>query len=144
MALHLESFQNALQRLEEGLSILAGDPQNSMLRDAVIKRFEFTYEVTHKTLRRYLMDSSAQPDTVAGMSFAALIRTANERGLLRSDWKRWHGFRDARNRSSHLYDQHAADEVLAQVPDFLAEARDLCSRLKEKLAHGEDAPASRS
>jgi hypothetical protein len=42
------------------------------------------------------------------MSFATLVRTASERGLLKSGWDKWQIFREARNITSHTYNQAKA------------------------------------
>jgi len=52
----------------------------------LIQRFEFTYEISHKMLCRYLEASSANPAEFDKADFQYLIRTANERGLLLGDW----------------------------------------------------------
>jgi len=36
------------------LEELRRHPDSALMRDGVIQRFEFTYELSHKTLRRYL------------------------------------------------------------------------------------------
>jgi hypothetical protein len=42
----------AVQRLKEGLEALAREPENSLYRDAVIQRFEFTYGLCASMLER--------------------------------------------------------------------------------------------
>ncbi len=48
MALDLSSLQSAVRRLAEGLDELAESPERTLLRDGVIQRFEFTYELSHR------------------------------------------------------------------------------------------------
>ena len=52
--LRLESLSNVIQRLEEGLGRYQADLDDLQIRDGLVQRFEFTYELTHKTLKRYL------------------------------------------------------------------------------------------
>ncbi len=85
-------------------------------------------------LRRYLEMAAANPEAVDMMSFSELIRTGFEQGLLRSSWDVWQGYRKVRGITSHTYDETRAREVLAMVPDFLAEARELLARLQARLA----------
>ena len=45
---------------------------------ALIQRFEFTYDLEHKMLRRALEDAAAEPEEIDRLSYPALIRTAGE------------------------------------------------------------------
>lgn len=42
------NLSKAITRLEEAVN--AYDGKNDIVRDSIIQRFEFTYELTHKTL----------------------------------------------------------------------------------------------
>lgn len=72
-----------IQRLKEGLRALEKEPGNELYRDAVIQRFEFTYGLCASYLARYLENATTVP-LQSDMSFPTLIRTASEKGLLRS------------------------------------------------------------
>ena len=73
----------AVQRLKEGLEALTREPENSLYRDAVIQRFEFTYGLCASMMKRHLAQTAAvEPERE--ITFPALIRTASENGLLRS------------------------------------------------------------
>lgn len=132
MTLDFSPLEAAIARLEEGLARYRQDTTDSQIRDGLIQRFEFTYEIAHKTLRRYLAAVAANPDEVDGMPFAEMIRTANEQGLLKGDWPAWRRYREMRGKTSHTYDEAVAIEVVAGIPDFLAEARELCDRLNSR------------
>jgi len=77
------SLGNAVGRLREGVARCEREPADEQIRDGLIQRLEFTYELSHKMLRRYLREAAAFPDAIDRMSFADLIRTANAEGLLR-------------------------------------------------------------
>ena len=130
--LNLNSLANALQRFEEALQACAREPNNSLYRDACIQRFEFSYELSHKMLKRYLELTSANTIEIDEMPFQTLIRTGNEQGLLRSSWERWKDYRVARNISSHTYDEQKAMDVMAIAPDFYVEARSLFNSLSSR------------
>src|SRR6478609_2128692 len=99
--LDISSLVNGVGRLHEGLERHRREPQDEQLRDGLIQRFEFTYELSHKTLRRYLQERSPSSEEVARMSFAELIRAGNAQGLLRAEWPTWRHFRDIRTRTTH-------------------------------------------
>ncbi|MDV7341813.1 HI0074 family nucleotidyltransferase substrate-binding subunit [Terasakiella sp. A23] len=123
------SFEKALKSLKEGLDERRRCPDNVFVRDAVIQRFEYTYEISHRMLKRYLESISANPSEIDGLAFQGLIRLGCEKGLLRSDWERWKLYRTARGTVSHTYDEDKAKEVLEIVPDFYEEAKFLLIRI---------------
>jgi nucleotidyltransferase substrate binding protein (TIGR01987 family) len=134
MALDFTPLVAALARLEEGQIRYLRDTSDQQIRDGLVQRFEFTYDLSHKLLKRYLIESAATPETIEQMSFPSLIRTANEQGLLLNDWAQWKLYRDKRNMTSHTYDEAKALEVVAAIPDFIAEARFLRDRLLDRAS----------
>jgi nucleotidyltransferase substrate binding protein (TIGR01987 family) len=134
MKLDTTSLGNAVRRLREGLARYERDPADEQVRDGLIQRFEFTYELSHKTLRRYLKESAASPDEIERLAFADLIRAGNAQGLLQGEWPAWRRFREMRARSSHTYDARVASQVVAVIPEFLEEAQHLYAELQRRLA----------
>lgn len=132
--LDLMPFKNALTRLAEGLARYEKDTADTQIRDGLIQRFEFTYEISHKMLKRYLEMASATPEDYDRIVFQDLIRNGNEQGLLLGDWSRWKQYRDMRSKTSHTYDEDIALEVVAQIPAFLEEAIYLHDKLQKRLA----------
>jgi nucleotidyltransferase substrate binding protein (TIGR01987 family) len=130
--LDLTSFEKAISRLDEALGAYANAPDNTLYRDATIQRFEFTYEISHKMLKRYLEAAAANPAAIDEMAFADLIRTGSEQGLLKSGWDKWRDYRKARGTTSHTYDEAKAMEVAAVIPDFLLEARFLLDEMQKR------------
>ena len=134
MKLDTTSLGNAVGRLREGLARYEREPKDEQIRDGLIQRFEFTYELCHKMLRRYLKQSAASPDEIEQMPFADLVRTGNAQGLLRSDWPAWRSFREMRARTSHTYDAKVAAQVASAIPAFLEEAEHLYAELRRRIA----------
>lgn len=132
--LDLTSLDNALQRLAEGIARYEQDTTDTQIRDGLIQRLEFSYEISHKMLKRYLEMSSATPAQFDSMAFPDLIRTGNEQGLLLGDWPRWRTYREMRSKTSHTYDEKIALEVVARIPSFLEEARHLRDQIKARLS----------
>jgi nucleotidyltransferase substrate binding protein (TIGR01987 family) len=134
VALDPAALSNAVRRLREGLVRHRGEPTDEQLRDGLIQRFEFTYELGQRLLRRYIRDSAAAPDEVDRMAFADLIRTGQAQGLLRGGWPEWRRFREMRARTSHTYSAESAASVVADIPAFLEEAEHLYAELQRRLA----------
>ena len=108
MSLDLSPLLKAVNRLQEGWQRYQQDVSDTQIRDGLVQRFEFTYEISHKILKRYLAQVSANSAEFGQMSFQGLIRTANEQGLLRCDWADWKQYRDMRRRTNHTYDEAVA------------------------------------
>ena len=132
--LDISSLIKIIDRLAEGLARYDIDRTDTQIRDGLIQRFEFTYELSHKMLKRYLELASASPVQFDGMTFQDLIRTANEQGLLFGQWSDWRQYRDMRSKTSHTYDEDVALIVVQSIPAFLKEAVFLKERLAERVA----------
>lgn len=131
MRLELSSFENALASLDEALAEY-DRTKNKFVKDACIQRFEYTYELAHKLLKRQLEAMSANPSEIDQMSFQDVIRSGAERGLLANSWDEWRHFRDARNATSHAYDEKKANEVFERIPAFREEAAILLGNLQTR------------
>ena len=127
------SLSRAVSSLEEGVNAYIKNPENLFIRDATIQRFEYTYELAHKMLKRYLELSEPNAETIDQMAFPALIRTASERGLLLNGWDVWKLYRDARNITSHTYNEEKASNVCKMIPAFLSEVSYLLAKLQQAL-----------
>ena len=132
--LDLSSIVQAVSSLDEAVTEYHKNKSNKFVRDATIQRFEYTYELSHKMLKRYLEMTEPSADEIEQMSFSNLIRTGSERGLMLSGWDSWKIFRDARNLTSHTYNEKKASEVCDIIPQFLQNAKYLLSQLKKRMA----------
>lgn len=132
--LDISALEKAIHRLQEGLTRYQRDITDTQIRDGLIQRFEFTYEISHKMIKRYLESASATPEQYDAMPFADLIRSANEQSLLRGDWPKWRQYREMRSKTSHTYDEAVALDVVAGIPGFLQEAIELRDRLEARLS----------
>lgn len=131
--LDLSSLARALGQLESAIQSLAERPSDTLIRDAVIQRFEFTYELCIRILRRYLRAIAASEDEIDVLSFRELVRHADELQLLRSGALEWSRYRQARNDTVHTYNEVRAAEVAAAAKDFAQEARILFDNLSRRV-----------
>ncbi len=119
-----EKLGRALDRLDEVLAL----PGDGLAVDAAIQRFEFTFELFWKTLKRALEEAGRRP-------------SGSPRDVLsfgwRDDWldgdeQLWLDMLADRNRTSHLYDEALARQVYARIRDYAPPMRraydDLCRR----------------
>ena len=131
--LDLSPFDRAIDRLDEGLARYHREISDIQIRDGLIQRFEFTYEISHKMLNRYLVYASPTPAQYDEMIFQDLIRSGNEQGVLLGAWPDWKRYREMRSKTSHTDDEDVALEVVGGIPAFLAEARYLRDQIKARL-----------
>lgn len=142
LSLDYTPLGKAIAQLEKSLkyayspAALADPGLREQLRNSVIQCFEFTYELSWKMLKRYLEATEASPAEIDISTFQNLIRLGNERSLLRSDWRQWKTYRQARTDSSHTYDANKAEAVFTVAADFLDEA----SALLDELMRRSDKP----
>lgn len=131
LSLDLSSLKKAVESLARALEKWRVLPGDEFVRDSCIQRFEYTYELAVKFLRRYLSMTEASVDVIDQLSFPALIRTACERGMLLNDWSVWIVYRDKRNTTSHTYDETKAVQIVQVLPDFLRDVQYLYAYLEE-------------
>lgn len=105
-AVALTHFQKALSRLKEALE----QNEDQFIRDAIIQRFEFTFETAWKAMYRWLRARGNDVDEEA----YSVIPMGFERRLV-SDEKGWGDMRRFRNKTSHTYNEGMAIEVAAFV-----------------------------
>ncbi len=120
--LDLSVLHQALKSLRVAVDEGIRDSSNLFVRDAMIQRFEYTYELAHKMLKRYLEFTEPTSEAVDHMSFPELIRTASERGLLLHGWDHWKQYRDARNITIQTYNEKKAVHVCLMIPFFWKKA----------------------
>lgn len=128
--LNIVPLTNAISRLVEGLERYQQNITDIQIRDGLIQRFEFTYELSHKILKRYLELTAADPTLISEMNFQDIIRTANDKNLLLGNWLDWKDYRNMRSRTSHTYDEETALDVVSGIPKFLAEVQFLHTKLQ--------------
>ncbi len=123
----LAPFPEALASLEKILQIAGED----IVRDATIHRFEYTYELAWKMIKRHF-DWLGVSDT-NGLSRRELFRLAAEMRLI-GDAGVWFEYNQARNQTVHAYGIAVANEVYATARRFAADARLLLRELQKHPA----------
>ena len=130
--LDLTSFENVLKSLDEVINVYNADKTNLITRDSMIQRFEYTYSISLKMLKRYIEMNALIPENTETLTFNSLIRQANKMGLLKSNLEKWDDYRQKRNLTSHTYNEDAALEVVSIIEGFASEARFLMEKLAKR------------
>ena len=130
MTIDFSPLEKAINSLKRALDRATGASGDEELRDACIQRFEYTFELCWKMLKRQLEQELPNPAEVDGYSYRHLFRIGAERGLV-EDVEAWFDYRERRNITSHTYDEEKAARVFAALPAFAGHAEELLARLKE-------------
>ena len=118
-----QDFFKALKRLEEALE---KDLNDDIIIDGIIQRFEFTFELAWKVMKLYLEDQGILDEALAPRS---TIRCAFKHKLI-TDGDIWIEMMLDRNRTSHMYDETTARNIVKLVEaKYIAEF----NKLKEFL-----------
>ena len=129
----ISALENAHKRLCDVLKIFVENENDDIVRDSVIQRFEFTYSIALKTLKKYFEGVAFVMEDVQQMTFNQVIRVANQLDLLHFELDKWTEFRQMRNLTSHTYDEEVARKDVAVVPDFCEEVGYLLKQLRSKI-----------
>jgi nucleotidyltransferase substrate binding protein (TIGR01987 family) len=116
--------RNAAARLQEAVA----QPESSIVRDAVIQRFEFSFELVWKALKLYLERQGHEcggPRPTLKKAFAdGLIATPGEADA-------WLQMLEDRNLTSHAYDEALATRIYQHVVrDYSALLGAMASRIQ--------------
>ena len=119
------SLERALRSLQDAQ---VQPPRNDLERDGVIQRFEYTFELCWKSIRRTLVflgraDVSGSP--------RPLFRDALEEHFMQ-DIEPWFAYLEARNTTSHIYNSDQAEKVFNAIQGFAAHAEALLEALKQQ------------
>ena len=126
----LHNFRRALDRFCEALDrrqALEQEGFGDIFLDLAVKRFEFTFEMAWKAIRRcldFLGVEAKYPRTC--------FREAYAIGLL-SNEHIWLEMIDQRNLTSHVYNQEEVRGILARLGDYRQNFEELAKRLEEKF-----------
>ena len=103
----IENYHKAVEQLAQAVQAFQSAPDDTLYRDGLIQRFEFTFEMAWKSAREYLQEQGivvpvATPRAVFKQAYAVEILDAQEP---------WLHILDARNLTSHVYDEDTAIDV---------------------------------
>jgi len=119
--LDLTAFKKAISTLSEALNEYEKDKTNTFVRDSCIQRFEYCFDLSKKTLIRYMKSISDDPMEVDREKLSNIIRQAYKLGIVKHSWDEWDIYRENRNNTSNGYDENIAIEIVEQLPNFYNE-----------------------
>lgn len=123
--MQLENLENAAERLKAALEY---DPlELDIVMDAVIQRFEFTFETAWKSVKL-----AAKAVGYDCKSPKGCLKLAYRMGWI-DDEERWLELLEARNLTSHTYDQETAIDVYETIKENFQVFGSLLRELREEI-----------
>ena len=126
LKLRAETATKALKTLKE----IVEEPYSTIVRDAAIKRFEYSFDIFWKFIKDYLRVQEgiecASPKSCFREAFKVDILSEEETVEVLE-------MTDDRNLSTHTYDEEAVEEIYQQVRDYWKLMDEICRRVIEKV-----------
>lgn len=121
----LKADLTLLQKALATLEIALHEPFTEIVRDAVIQRFEYTFELAWKTIQvagDYVGTVSNSPREAVRVGFKMeWIKNPDE----------WFEAMEARNRTSHIYNSAIAQEVYEVAKKFPSLVKEIISSISK-------------
>lgn len=122
------NLKKAYAKLQEVSNLYDG--HDEIIRDSLIQRFEFTYELTHKTLKESMQYLGV---TLENSFPRTIFKKAYVNNLISDDMV-WIHLLEDRNSTSHIYNEKLADEVANRiVKDYVKAIGELIDNLEKVL-----------
>lgn len=121
------NLKKAYSRLKEVSDLYDGE--NDIIRDSLIQRFEFTYELTHKTLKEFMKYLGV---TLENSFPRTIFKKAYVNNLI-SDDKVWINLLEDRDSTSHIYNENMSNEIADRIVNKYVDAIEELVENLEKL-----------
>jgi nucleotidyltransferase substrate binding protein (TIGR01987 family) len=125
-----ENLQRALGQLETAIDAHVEEPGNELIGIALIKAYEFSFELSWKTLKDLLHYNGIDANLPREAIKQAFAYELIDEGQI------WIDMLEQRNLMAHTYDQSRAEKAIALVVDrFWPALRRLREQLEKRLEH---------
>jgi len=119
----LESLIKDLKKANQRLKEATEAKPTRMNKDATIQRFEFTFELSWKTIQEYIKDQGFDCNSPKNC-----IREGARLEIINNP-EDWFEFLEARNLIAHTYNEKLANKVYRKASKFPQEIDDLLKNL---------------
>lgn len=127
----VEALQQVAKRSQDKSIVDSLDEiTQTAIRAGVIQHFEFTYELCWKFIQRWIRTNKTPEDADHARTRKELFRMAARYGLI-ADPTPWFAYGEARNITSHTYDEETAEAVYETSLKFVADAKFLLEQLEK-------------
>ncbi len=120
----LDDLARAATALDEASLRYAATPSDALIRDGLIQRFEFSFELAWKTIQAIAAeDGSMLRSPKPALAHALQSGWAVDEAI-------WFRMLEARNMTSHTYSESIAEELAREIPSFLEPLHGLIAQLR--------------
>lgn len=106
------NYRKALARLNEAIALSEERDLSDLEQQGLIQGFEFTFDMAWKSLRDFIVERGFEGEREKPIR---VIVDAAARGIV--DEKMWRKMYEARNKTSHSYDEEIADDIAENIVD---------------------------
>lgn len=117
----IQVLQKALDALSEAVAL---EPTR-IHKDATIQRFEFSFELIWKMLQTYVRDQGIEVFAPRNV-----FREAHRLNVI-DNLNVWFAYLQARNSTTHVYNEQMADEIYMQAKTFVSAANTVIEKVME-------------
>ena len=129
MSKSIGALRTSIETSEKNWNSISKDMQD-ILRAGVIQNFEVAYEQSWKMLQRWIKNNLSPEEAEHPRTRKELFRIAARKGLIQ-DPTAWFEYAEARNMTSHTYDENNALSVFETAKKFVLDAEFLLLKLEE-------------
>lgn len=104
------NYRKALARLNQAIALSKERELSDLEQQGLIQGFEFTFDMAWKSLRDFIVERGFEGEREKPIR---IIVDAAERGLV--DEKLWRKMYEARNKTSHSYDEEIANDIAENI-----------------------------
>lgn len=116
----IKNFISAVERLSAAIDVYKKNPNNDIYQDALIQRFEFTFELSWKALKEFMIENGLKDD----LNFPKqILKEAYQLKLIENE-NVWLEMLNTRNLTSHIYDENTANRI----------SHDICEKFWDEIA----------
>lgn len=123
----LDNFCRALSQLEFGVKLLQQRQLSILEEQGLIQAFEYNHELAWNVLKDYLTEYGGLFGLIGSRD---TTREAFKRGLIENG-ELWMDMIKSRNLSSHTYNQDTAKALIAVIPSYYQEFRQLADKFNQ-------------
>lgn len=125
-----ENFKNAVKRLNEANTAYKSTKSNELYQDALIQRFEFTFELAWKCLREFMV---LQGIVNLFNTPKAILKEGFSAGYL-DNQDIWNKILEDRNLMAHTYDNSLAERIAEDIStQYCKVLAALCKTIQDNL-----------
>ena len=132
----LVNLEKSLKTLIEGFKKFKNSKDKDLeilLEDGCIQRFEYVYEISWKTMKKFLKVQYGKSEEELTVSNVFRLMGGFE---FINNWEDWKNYHTKRNESSHECNIEKSREVIKIIPEFINDAQILLKNLKIELESG--------